>query len=275
MYNSDMPNRAELPSSGKLLRSTALAFTAAAALLVTTVLPADYGIDPTGIGAKLGLTEMGEIKIQLAEEAAADRMTTEAAAQNVKVSGEAGTTELKQLTERIGALESAVKLLIETSQKDSGVEKPKISSQVGFGQTHPMFVEIAFQAPKARLNKSFHLVQSTDNAADMPNKSDQITLTLKPGEGIEVKLVMKKDSQTSFKWTTEGGPVNFDIHADGQGQETISYEKGRGVETDDGVITAAFDGNHGWFWRNRGKQDVKLTLQTEGAYSEMKGVPPQ
>src|SRR3546814_17950651 len=36
------------------------------------VLPSEYGIDPTGIGRVIGLTEMGAIKMQLAEEAAAD-----------------------------------------------------------------------------------------------------------------------------------------------------------------------------------------------------------
>lgn len=37
------------------------------------VLPAEYGIDPTGVGRMLGLQEMGEIKTQLADEAEADR----------------------------------------------------------------------------------------------------------------------------------------------------------------------------------------------------------
>lgn len=72
MYNSDMPTRAELPSSGQLVRSTAIAAAVAGALLVTVVLPAEYGVDPTGVGSVLGLTEMGEIKQQLAEEAALD-----------------------------------------------------------------------------------------------------------------------------------------------------------------------------------------------------------
>lgn len=46
---------------------------AAAAILVTIVLPAEYAIDPTGIGRVLKLTDMGEIKQQLAAEAEADR----------------------------------------------------------------------------------------------------------------------------------------------------------------------------------------------------------
>ena len=72
MYNSETPLRAELPSSGQLLRSTVLAAVAAGVLLATVVLPAEYGIDPTGVGRVLGLTEMGEIKTRLAAEARAE-----------------------------------------------------------------------------------------------------------------------------------------------------------------------------------------------------------
>lgn len=80
MYNTDRPNREELPSTAKLVRSTIIAAIVALVLLVTVVMPAEYALDPTGAGRVLGLTEMGEIKEQLAEEAAAD-----AAAQMVAV----------------------------------------------------------------------------------------------------------------------------------------------------------------------------------------------
>ncbi|MDK8465004.1 hypothetical protein [Marinobacter sp. SS13-12] len=72
MYNTDVPSRNELPSTAKLVRSTIIAAIVAAVLLVTVVMPAEYALDPTGAGRLLGLTEMGEIKEQLAEEAAAD-----------------------------------------------------------------------------------------------------------------------------------------------------------------------------------------------------------
>lgn len=72
MYNTDMPTRADLPTSAQLVRSTVIAFFTAAVLLVTVVMPADYGIDPTGIGRALNLMQMGEIKKELAAEAAAD-----------------------------------------------------------------------------------------------------------------------------------------------------------------------------------------------------------
>lgn len=74
MYNTDLPTRAELPTSAQLVRSTLIAAVSAAAILVTIVLPAEYAIDPTGIGRALRLTEMGEIKTQLAAEDEADRL---------------------------------------------------------------------------------------------------------------------------------------------------------------------------------------------------------
>jgi hypothetical protein len=49
----------DLPSTAQLLRSTVIAAAAAGLILVTVVLPAEYGIDPTGIGRVRGLTQMG------------------------------------------------------------------------------------------------------------------------------------------------------------------------------------------------------------------------
>lgn len=87
MYNTDIPNREELPSTAKLIRSTILAAIVALVLLVTVVMPAEYALDPTGAGRLLGLTEMGEIKEQLAEEAAADAEAEMVAVQSSSTQG--------------------------------------------------------------------------------------------------------------------------------------------------------------------------------------------
>ena len=102
-----------------------------------------------------------------------------------------------------------------------------------------------------------------------PEWTDQYSVTLTPGEGVEAKLVMEEGAEAEFMWVAENGVVNFDLHGDGGG-ENISYEKGRAVAGDEGVLTAAFAGNHGWFWRNRDGQDVTVTLLVRGDYSEMK-----
>lgn len=208
MYNTDLPNRAELPSSKKLLLSTLIAIIVAAVLLVTIVLPAEYGIDPTRIGRVLGLTQMGEIKMTLAEEA---RKATEA----------------------------------EKNQKSSG------------------------QTPTAQSNQTTVAKQPTGNNA--ATKSDEMTVTLKPGEGAEIKLEMSKGAKVNYDWKASGG-VNHDTHGDNTSKAFISYKKGTGVEGDAGELVADFDGSHGWFWRNRSGGDVTIVLKTNGAYTSIKRV---
>ena len=202
MYNSDTPSQAELPSSNQLIKSTILAAIAAIVILFTVVLPAEYGIDPTGVGKLLRLTEMGQVKQQLAEEAAADA---------------AGllTTDIDNMTEQT----------INTTPTDTTVAD---------GQWR-----------------------------------DEIPFTLTPGEGIEIKMKMSEGDKANYSWAVTGGEVNFDTHGDALGK-SISYEKGRGVASDEGVLEAAFTGNHGWFWRNRGQSDVQVVLRTSGEYSSIK-----
>lgn len=50
------PFEADPPSSRRLLKSIGLAAAGAAIVLVTIVLPAEFGIDPTRVGGALGLT---------------------------------------------------------------------------------------------------------------------------------------------------------------------------------------------------------------------------
>jgi hypothetical protein len=79
MQNANKPDPADLPSTAQLLKSTAVAVVVAAGLLVTIVLPAEYGTDPTRVGSLLGLTEMGRIKMQLAAEAKAEEVSVQPA----------------------------------------------------------------------------------------------------------------------------------------------------------------------------------------------------
>jgi hypothetical protein len=97
---------------------------------------------------------------------------------------------------------------------------------------------------------------------------DEVSYTLAPTEGVEVKLVMEAGAVAEFYWTANGSVVAYDTHGDGD--SSISYEKGRGVADQSGTLTAAFNGNHGWFWRNRTEAPETITLFVRGNYSEMK-----
>lgn len=70
------PYEIQPPSAKKLLVSTLLAIGAAAALLVAVVLPAEYGIDPTGIGGAMGLTALAPGEEQAPQFAASTAMPT-------------------------------------------------------------------------------------------------------------------------------------------------------------------------------------------------------
>jgi hypothetical protein len=211
MYNSDLPTRAELPSSRRLLRSTLIAALTAAVLLVTVVLPAEYGIDPTGVGRTLGLKQMGDIKVQLHHEAAEDA---------ARDAGRAAPQKGSSLWDRFG------RWVIGTAHAQTAAA----------------------------------------------TRTDETKVTLQPGEGVEVKASLTKGQKILYSWSTDGGKVNHDTHGEPHGKPdaTTSYKKGRGVAKDEGTLEAAFDGSHGWFWRNRTDKPVTVTLKTQGDYAEIK-----
>ncbi len=253
MYNTDFPTRAELPTAARLKRSTFIAAACAGVLLATVVLPSEYGIDPTGLGGMVGLAEMGRIKMQLASEAAGDKVAVAQAAPAVPVSP--SSVQLDRIEAR---LEQVERLLNDPIRLASSTMASIPEATVTTAGADPV-VEQSAETANARVA-----------AAVAPEeKNDEITLLLKPGEGKEVKLVMVGGAEARYSWSASGSVVNFDTHGEGAGR-TISYDKGRGVAGDEGVLKAEFDGTHGWFWRNRTSEPVTLTLRTNGAYTEMK-----
>jgi len=182
MYNSETPSPTELPSTARLLVSTLLALIAAAIILVVAVLPAEYGYDPTGIGTKLGLTDIHR-----------------AASGN--------TTESMEITSVV-----------------------------------------------------------TDDWRD------EVSVTIEPYGQLELKLSMQKGQSATFEWLTDGGKLDIDLHGDGASDKFISYKLGENKKQDNGTFTADFNGTHGWYWVNKSKREVTVTLRTNGEYSELKRV---
>lgn len=210
MSNINPPPPASLPSPRALRRSAFIAVFIAIALIVVAVLPAERGIDPTGIGRVIGLTQMGEIKMALAQELLDD------------------------------------------------------SIMVAKGRAKDSLAALTTAASAAR-----------PTAPPTIDTSNTTSLTLRPNQGREIKLAMRKGARVAYSWSTDDGVVNYDLHAD-----TVNapkgfyhgYEKGTGKAHAEGVLVAAFDGTHGWFWRNRGTRVLTVTLRTKGDYSELREI---
>ena len=212
MPNVDSDHLPEPPSSRSLFRSTLIAAAVAGAILVTIVLPAEYGVDPTGVGQLLGLKRMGEIKVALARESAADAAASENAADSTPAAA--------------------------VGQPAASAARP----------------------------------DSTPVASQAAGSSHETRVTLVPGEAKEIKLAMRKGARATYTWSTDRGALNFDTHGDSLNapKSYHNYSKGTGKTSDEGVLVAAFDGMHGWFWRNRSRDTVTVTLRTSGDYRELK-----
>src|SRR5687767_13390462 len=189
-----------LPSGRQLLKLTALALAIAAVILFTIVLPAEYGIDPTGIGQRLGLTSLS------------------------------GGTGAKPAAEPAAKMEPSLSLS----------DMPANSTTVW--------------------------------KAERPYRSDELSLTLRPNEGAEIKALMQPGERFVFNWVAEGGTVNFDMHGEklnAKSDDFTSYWKGRSASAGHGEFQAPFAGTHGWYWRNRGTAPVTVKVKTSGFYEKL------
>jgi len=192
MHNANIPDATQLPSSSKLIKSTIIAIIAAVIILVTTVLPAEYGIDPTGFGKLTGLKRMGEIKTQLAQEAESNNLQS--------ATPQAAGTPIEQT---------------ETT------------------------------------------------------RTDTMSVTLEPDKSTEIKITMAMDTVVEFEWSTDTGTAFFDLHGDSPTTNYHVYQKGTSA-SEQGTLKAEFDGNHGWYWKNRSQSPITITLTTTGEYQDIK-----
>jgi hypothetical protein len=169
----------QLPSRRELTLASAGATVIALLLLVVAVMPAEWGIDPTGVGRVLGLTQVGEMKQQV------------------------------------------------TETPEDGVYAKRF---------------------------------------------DSLSVTLTPGQGTEVKAVMRAGDAMDFSWKADA-PVFFEFHGDPKGKPGsafVSYEKAT-KQHSDGHFEADFEGKHGWYWRNETTESLTVQLRASGVYASLAG----
>lgn len=197
------PTAAELPSKKQLNRATLIAAGVAAVVLVTTVLPAEYGVDPTGVGSALGLTPMGEMKRE---------------------------------------------------QAASGADAPEATATADDGD----------------LTLNPEPAAGASSVVASGAQKGEVTLTLAPNEGTEVKATMKAGGELKYQWSTGGPKVNFELHGEESGaasSDYTSYEKGTSAG-ESGTFRAPFEGTHGWYWRNRTGESLTVTVEARGTFQK-------
>jgi hypothetical protein len=204
-----LANVNSMPSSRQLLAATGAAAVAAALLLVVAVLPAEYGIDPTGIGRRLGL-------LALARTASPP-------------SGSAPST------------------------RAAAVDALRAQAVAVFG---------------AQPGQSFDASAAVRGAA--APKTEAMTVMVPPGDGVEVKALLAAGHTLVYHWSATGD-VSVDMHGERPGakDEFTSYLVDAARREDAGSFTAPFAGAHGWYWLNKGRLPVNVTVSVTGFQSKL------
>lgn len=202
------------PVLGKnaILKSILFALVLGTIILVTAVLPAEYGLDPIGTGKLFGFN-----RLYVPEEGAED---------------EGSTSQLVQSNP-----------LIKMEKAGSG---PDVARPAEAENPPPA------QQPATR--------------------EDSVQVIVPAGKGIEYKINMQKYGTLKYEWATNRGTVYFDFHGEVNQRKnakavyfesyTIAYSNNMV-----GTLLSPYDGKHGWFFRNSGKEDIIVTLRLKGQYT--------
>lgn len=106
--------------------------------------------------------------------------------------------------------------------------------------------------------------------AGVPLRTDTMTVTLAPGKGAEIQAVIAAGQSFVFHWTASAD-VAVDMHGERHDakDEYTSYSVEGSQRESSGTFTAPFDGTHGWYWKNRGKQPVIVQVSVTGFQTKL------
>jgi hypothetical protein len=212
----------------RIALATAAAMFVAGVLLVTVVLPAEYGVDPTGTGRALGLTQMAG--------AGAD-----------VVPGQPVVTA----DAAVVPAEGASQLVIGAGGRPT----------LAYGQPVPA-AQGADGEPVLEWNRA-----GADHQHDGPYRRHVRTFALAPGEGMEFKYRLEKNGGFVYAWTSTG-KVQVDFHGEPDGHPKGFAEFYDQAERDGatGTFVAPAPGIHGWYWKNLTSDPITITLNTAGYF---------
>ena len=192
----------------KIVKAVLIALVVAILLLVIAVLPAEYGIDPTGAGKAMGFSRL------YVHPDSVNRGTVQ---QDFP--------------------------LIKMEKAGSGPDVARPS-------------EADNPPPQKQLEE----------------REDSVTIVVPAGKGLEYKINMLKYGYVKYEWTTDKGAVYFDFNGEvkqAAATKNVYFESYAISNASNvvGTLLAPFEGKHGWFFRNTGKEDMKVTVRLKGQYS--------
>ncbi|PYF74626.1 hypothetical protein [Pedobacter nutrimenti] len=201
----------QILEKSKIIKAVLIALVAAAILLVTAILPAEYGIDPLGTGKAFGFGKLYVPNNGMGEES---------------------------------------QMMVKKNNPVIKLEK------AGSGPDVKRPTEADLPAPMQQY----------------AHREDSIEVIVPAGKGIEYKIHMLKHGQMKYEWVTNSGDLYFDFHGEPKELKpskntyfdsyTIAYSNNMV-----GTFLSPFEGKHGWYFRNSGDKEIKVTLRMKGEYA--------
>jgi hypothetical protein len=74
-----------------------------------------------------------------------------------------------------------------------------------------------------------------------------------------------------YNWQSTGD-LYMDMHGEefnAASDEFTSYWEERNISKASGNIAAIFSGTHGWYWQNKSKERIDITIQISGFYKDV------
>ena len=102
-------------------------------------------------------------------------------------------------------------------------------------------------------------------------KVDSEDMSLRPGEGVEVKYHMQQGAAMVYSWKADG-KLQYEFHGEPDQKpkpgyfESYKLDDKVGITEMHGSFIAPTTGIHGWFWANKTDKPVVFHLVTAGFY---------
>lgn len=192
----------DILSKKTILKQLIIAVLVGLTILFSAVLPAEYGIDPLGIGKATGFSKLY----------VGDTTTESTPAKPHKL------------------------LKLENVGSPANIAKPSESNNP------PTTIKLA-------------------------ERSDEISIIVPAGEGLEFKVNMLKYGQLKYEWITDKAELYFDFH--GEVKNNSSYFESYTIAYSNNMVgsfIAPFEGPHGWYFKNYFDKDITVKLRLKGQY---------
>lgn len=200
-------------SKRKIIKSVVAGLIIGTVLLVCAILPAEYGIDPTGAGKLFGFNRLYVPENAVAGETGEGKPVV------------AGAYPLLKL-ERVGSA-------------------PEVKRPVEADAPPP--------------------------AQQYESREDSVQVNVPAGKGLEYKIYMQKYGSVKYEWSTDKDHVYIDFHGEVNQENPpadVYFESYTKAYSNNmaGTLLAPFEGKHGWYFKNNGKEDVVVTIRLKGQY---------